>query len=166
MMRWKLTFYVTLQGDSLAMQIRKYFSVLHFLHHASNGLTNYENLNWDLFLEHSEHSHPTWELSVADVHDRTELLYQVRGRPNRGSVYFFRSTFPCTNSGAHWAMQSPTNDKQRDSCTRLWSLKKKKKKLAEICLNVVSDVWYFLLKADSSESTEKKSLIRWTAHHS
>lgn len=44
--------------------------------------------------------------------------------------------------------------------------KKKKKKLAKICLNVVSDVWYFLLKADSSESTEKKSLIRWTAHHS
>lgn len=30
MMRWKLTFYVTLQGDSLDMQIRKYFSVLHF----------------------------------------------------------------------------------------------------------------------------------------
>ena len=75
------------------------------------GLTKYEKLDWNMFLEPSERTLGPPEVPLSDVQHRTELLCEVHSTANRASVYFSHSTFTAQTT-AHTRSHAKSNKQQ------------------------------------------------------
>lgn len=108
------------------------------------------------FLELSEcTSRPTWGPSVVDVQDRTEVLYEVHSRAKQRVSVFLTQHFHCTNTGTHSSHARPN---KRQTAWFLYAALKSEEKLAAICLNTVSEAWYFLSEIDFYRARGGESL--------
>lgn len=131
---------------------------IHFNEHWPNSSHPANKLRFDkvwkiglkrVFGAQRTHSGPTWGPSVGCSAQNRAPVWSPQQSQQSISV-FLTQRFHCTNNGTHTQPRKVQQTTNSVILVRSFEVEK----LAAICLNTVSDAWYFLSKIDSNESRE------------